>query len=555
MDNRTIARHLRMMANLYEVASTNHPKARQYRNLANNVRTLPFALKDQLDQFQDRAKLPSDQFNSLFALIHFGVKNAFITLPLEVPHSLREILALPSIGPKATREWYQRFGITNLQELKVAIDNGLLFSTAVIPQHLLASLAQEIILLERRMTLVPLFLGQSIGHGWQEHLLKFPGITRVEWTGELRRQKALLESVALLVEISVILWEVTQQELLREGFTTSSSANDNGTMIEYSLTMAADDRQLPIRLYLTQQQDFYPAWVITSGDEDHRIYLGTDEVKSDGVHSEEEVYQAKSVAFIVPELREQGSLHKDPHSLVTYAALQGDLHMHTTYSDGANSIEDMVRGCIARGYQYMAITDHSKSAKIAHGLTVDRLTRQHDVILGLREKYPEITILHGTEVDIMTDATLDFNDEILGSLDLVVASIHTSFYLSKKEQTTRIVAAITSPHVDIIGHPTGRMLGRRDAYALDFEAIFAAATTHRVALELNSNPSRLDLDPLILRLAQEAGCLFSIDSDAHSSADLERIPAFGIGQARRGWLTPDRVINTWNWEKFSAWLQ
>ena len=566
LDNRTIARHLRMMANLYEVAN-NHSLARVYRELAKDVRTLPYALKDHLDQFQDRTKLPNNQFQSLFALIHFGVKHAFQELPVEVPSSLREILALPGVGSAITKSFYEQWGVTNLSELKHALQSGRLQPSKCCSQRMLSMLEIEIPKLERRMRLVPIALGQAVAHGWLEHLRKLPGVTRVEWTGALRRQQALMESVDLLVETSIDSFSNLEQELTKEGFIeqpTLVAGPKAGTIREYHQSMEADDRKIPICLYITHPDKFYPNWVITSGDHVHNAYLGANDEHfmrklqnkyPDGVLDEEAVYQLQAVPFIIPTLREKGSIDIDPLSLVSYKTLQGDLHMHTTYSDGANSIEDMVRGCIARGYQYMAITDHSVAAKVANGLSAERLKRQHEAILKMREKYPEITILHGSEVDIMPDATLDFNDDILGSLDLVVASIHTSFYLSKKEQTTRIVAAIASPHVDIIGHPTGRMLGRRDGYELDFEAIFAAATTHRVALELNSNPSRLDLDPLILRLALEAGCLFSIDSDAHSSADLERIPAFGIGQALRGWLTPDHVINTWNWEKFSAWLQ
>ena len=565
LDNRTIARHLRMMANLYEVAN-DHPMARVYRDLASDVRTLPYALKDQLDQYQDRAKLPDDPFQSLFALIHLGVKKAFQTLPANVPSSLREVLALPGVGPDLTRTFYTKWSITNLSELKNAMENGTLQPSKGFTKRLFGMLEQEIPKLERRMRLVPIAHGQSVAHGCQEHLLKIPGILRVEWTGELRRQKALMESVELMVEASVNSWDETIQELLKEGFQadlTSSTGKKSECFQGFSLMMDADDRSIPIRIYLANAKHFYPAWVYTSGDQSHATYIGadhTDWIKElshrypRDIPDEEAVYQAKGVHFIIPTLREQDSLHQDSFSLVSYTALQGDLHMHTTYSDGANSIEEMVRGCMARGYQYMAITDHSQAAKVANGLSVERLKRQHEEIEKIREKYPEISVFHGTEVDIMPDPTLDFDDDILSSLDLVVASIHTSFYLSKKEQTARILAAIASPHVDIIGHPTGRMLGRRDGYTLDFEQIFAAATANRVALELNCNPSRLDLDPEILRLALAAGCLFSIDSDAHSFHDLERIPAFGIGQAQQGWLPPDRVINTWSFEMLSAWL-
>ena len=565
MDNRTIARHLRMMANLFEVANQ-HILARVYREIASDVRSLPYALKDQLDQYQDRSKLPEDQYRSLFALIHFGVKNAFQSLSVDVPTSLREVLALPGVGPDVTRAFYENWDITNLSDLKRALESGVLHPAKGISRRMLDLLQQEIPKLERRMRLIPIALGQSVAHGWQEHLLKIPGIQRVEWTGELRRQKALMENVELIVEAEMNTWHETLQELLKEGFVAENShgAEARTELVqEYRLMMEADDKKIPIRLYFAENKNFYPAWVVTSGDQAHETYIGAKNADFTaelslrypaGAPDEEAVYQTKAVHFVIPTLREEGSVHKDPYSLVSYAALQGDLHMHTTYSDGANKIEDMVRGCIARGYQYMAITDHSQAAKIANGLSEERLKRQHEEILRIREKYPEITILHGTEVDIMPDATLDFNDEVLSSLDLVVASIHTSFYLSKEDQTARILAAIASPHVDIIGHPTGRMLGRRDSYALDFHQIFAAATTHRVALELNSNPSRLDLDPEILRLALSAGCLFSIDSDAHSFHDLERIPAYGISQAQRGWLPTDHVINTWSWEMLNSWL-
>lgn len=568
MDNRAISRHLRMMANLYDIEKDQHPLSARYRKLAEEVRTLPYALKDQLDQYQDREKLPFDQYQSLFQLIHHGVVSAFTALPIAVPHTLRQILALPGIGPNITRILYRRLGITNLEELKKALHAGRLDQVPEIPEHILHTLGEKIRKLERRLTLVPLEMGQNIAYGWQEHLLKFPGIMRVEFTGALRRQHTLFVAVELLAEAEPGQFLQTMEELQREGFTQHPLTNLEGykdTLIKFQLTMTADDRQVPVSLYLTVPNCFSVVSVFMSGDDSHCDYLGyhrlDDFLQSQATtpdtvpRTEAGVYLTLGKPYILPELREQGSIENDPQSLIKYPDLQGDMHMHTTYSDGAHSVEDMVRGCIARGYQYMTITDHSQSLHVANGLSVKRLQEQHEEILRMREKYPEIVILHGTEVDILTNATLDFADDILGSLDLVVASIHNDMYLSEEQQTARILAAIESPFVHIIGHPTGRMIGRRDSFPLDYEKIFAIAAKQRVALELNSNPQRLDLDPELLRLALEAGCLFSIDSDAHSLNDLERVSKFGITQARRGWLTPDRVINSWSWEALSEWLR
>ncbi len=560
MDNRAIARHLRMMANLYEVADARHPLAQQYRALSNEIRTLPYALKDQLDSFHVHAKLPQELFNSLHKLIHSGAKIAFLGLPTGVPPTLRAVFALPEINPNVVRKWYSEYGITSLADLKAALQSGRLSDAHGLPSRVWNTLLMEVEKLERQISLVPLAIGQPFGRGWQEHLLTYPGVMRVEFTGELRRQLPLTTSVELLVAVTDRSRESVMQELLREGFTQRNARLD-ATMVELRMQSEVDDRVIPVCLYVTTVEDFYPCWVMTSGDEEHRNYLGVTDtdawiasLRQARPTTEVDVYKASSRAYIEPELRERGSLRKDSRRFVTYAALQGDLHMHTTYSDGAGSLEEMVRGCIARGYQYMAITDHSKSEIVANGLSEDRLARQHEEVLRLREKYPEIVILHGTEVDIMPDATLDFHDDTLADLDLVVASIHTSLFIAKKEQTARILAAIESPHVDIVAHPTGRMLGRRDSYALDWDAIFAAAAAHHIALELNSNPNRLDLDPKVLRLALDAGCLFAIGSDAHSVNDLERIYLFGVTQARRAWLPTERVINAWNWETLSDWL-
>jgi DNA polymerase (family 10) len=234
--------------------------------------------------------------------------------------------------------------------------------------------------------------------------------------------------------------------------------------------------------------------------------------------------------------------------------IRGDLHMHSTWSDGACSIEEMVAVARARGYEYVALTDHSGGIGVAHGLSPERLEEQHDELERVRASFPDIHIFWGTELEIKRDGSLDFPDEILNRLDWVVASVHSGFNQSEEEMTARIIRAIENPHVDAIGHPTGRLIGKRAPYAVDLEAVFRAAARTRTALEINSFPERLDLVDRHARRARDLGVMLTINTDAHAPVNFENI-RYGVAMARRGWIEAGNVLNTFSLEKLKAWIR
>ncbi|HYN88858.1 MAG TPA: PHP domain-containing protein, partial [Ardenticatenaceae bacterium] len=264
--------------------------------------------------------------------------------------------------------------------------------------------------------------------------------------------------------------------------------------------------------------------------------------------TEEGVYEALGMEWIPPELREgRGEIDAAREyslpDLVTRAALRGDLHMHSTWSDGKATIAEMAAAARSLGYEYIVISDHSHSLSIAGGLDVERLGQQRIEILNVNSKYSDFRVLQGAEVEIKNDAALDFPDDVLEMLDVVIASLHSGLRRDRDEVTRRALAAIHNPHVDILAHPTGRLLGRREGADLDIDAVLRAAAETGTILEVNSQIDRLDLDPVHVQAALELGCLISIDSDAHSAEGLDVIE-YGVWQARRGWATADDVINT-----------
>jgi DNA polymerase (family X) len=271
--------------------------------------------------------------------------------------------------------------------------------------------------------------------------------------------------------------------------------------------------------------------------------------------TEEEIYSKLNLDYIPPEMRENlgeidlAATHKLPE-LVTVEDIQGDVHMHTVETDGRNTIEEMAEAAGKRGYKYMAITDHSKNLAFANGLDDARALEHIRRIHTVNEQIPGIKIFAGIEVDILTDGDLDLSDEVLAQMDVVVASVHSQFNQDRAMMTERLLKAIENPHVSILGHPTGRLLLRRDAYAFDMDAILKSAARHKVAMELNSYPDRLDLNDVHLRQAKQTGVKIVINTDSHHTSHLEKI-RFGVLQARRAWLTKEDILNTLPAERFA----
>ena len=274
-------------------------------------------------------------------------------------------------------------------------------------------------------------------------------------------------------------------------------------------------------------------------------------------NSEEEFYAHFDLPFIPPELREDGSEvdhYNEGYGLIRLSDIKGDLHMHTTWSDGAHSLEEMAEACRKKGYQYMAVTDHSQYLKVANGLTVERLKRQREEINRLNASYTDFTILAGIEMDILPDGSLDYDDDILEEMDLVIASIHSSFSQPKEKIMERLKTALYHANVNIIAHPTGRLIGRRDGYEVDMDMLIELAKETNTVLELNANPNRLDLSAANIRKAADAGVKVAINTDAHRIETLNHME-IGVSTAKKGWIKKSSVINTWNKDELVSFLR
>lgn len=275
--------------------------------------------------------------------------------------------------------------------------------------------------------------------------------------------------------------------------------------------------------------------------------------------TEEEVYAAVGLPWIPPELREdagevEAALKGALPRLVELGDIRGDLHAHTNASDGHHGIEALVEGAEARGYEYVVVSDHSRSATVAGGLSPDELLTHVDKIRAIQKKYPGITILAGSECDILPDGSMDYPDEVLAQLDVVLAAVHSRFKQSRPEMTRRICLALAHPHVNILAHPTGRLIGEREPYDVDLEQVLQAARRHGKAVEINSFPQRLDLNDVHARRAAELGVLLAINTDTHVLDHLENME-LGVATARRAWVEPAQVVNTWPVEKLVSWAR
>lgn len=563
MNNRTIARYLRLLASLLEVQKEHHPLSATYRKAADQIRALRNDLAD-TPEVQPLG-ISRTVWSVVQQLMEHSLDAAFEAASISVPKTLCEILKLPGIGAHTTYTLYHSYHIQSLEQLQEAL---IKHQKLPLSDAIRATLPKEIIALQERERRVPLRLAESATKAIMNELAILYGVTDYSRSGSVRRRDPLSDHVLVLASVKQEDSEHVQHALLTKNYAITSVDDWVQDPIRillmpfrvYFRTVEQEDHIVPVNVMLITPQKWAIANVYLSGDQLHNEALQLlieNRTQSDDrkpPQTEHEVYASAGLPYIIPLLRDGLSMTKDPQTLVDHSAIKGDLHMHTTYSDGHDALEDMVKACIARGYSYLTISDHSQGLTVANGLSYDRLLKQHEEILCMREKYPQIMIFHGSEVDITANARLDFPDSVLEQLDFVVASIHTAMRQSKAELTARALYAIQSPYVHILAHPTGRMLGRRDSFALDFDRVFSAAREHNVAIECNSNPERLDLDPLLLRRAMEAGCLFSIDSDAHAVENLMRIEQYGIDMAKKGWLTTDRVINTWPLERLTAWM-
>ncbi len=500
-------------------------------------------------------------------LLSTGKLNFFEKLKTEVPVTLAEVLAVQDVGPKKASLFWKQLNITTVAELEKAARGGKLRDLPGLGEKSEAKIILGIEAKKRSSGRVPLGVAWPVAQELVKFLRALPGVRVAESAGSLRRMKATIGDLDFLVAsdqaepvMAAFVTHPLVARVLGHGPTKSSVELTNG--------LQADLRVLPPDRFGTLLQYF-------TGSKDHNVKLrelALDKGLSLSEHAftrkngqeilcanETEVYKVLGLPYIPPEMREdrgelQAAARNGLPRLIDVKDLQSDLHAHTTWSDGKLSVREMTLAARTRGLKCLAITDHSQSLGVANGLTIDRLRAQRrEIDAAQADLGAGFSLLQGAEVEIRADGQLDYDDAILEDLDIVVASLHTSLRQERDKITARLLKAIESRHVDIIGHPTGRLLPDREGADLDMDAVLRAAADSGVALEINANPERLDLDDVYARRALELGCLLAINTDAHHSDHFD-LAHFGVGTARRAWATADNIINTWPTEKLLHWL-
>lgn len=580
MENLEISRVLSQLADLLEVQGANPFRIRAYRNAARFVDSLATPLRKMVAEDVDLTELPSigkDMASHIRELIQTGELEALDELTRKIPRSLIDVMELPGVGPKKAKKLWQDLGIETIDELEKAAAAGEVAELSGFGQKSQQKILTGIEQFRQHRSRVKLSEADQLISPLIEYLESCEALEKIEVAGSYRRRVETVGDIDLLaiaVEEQPVMDHFTAYRQIER---VEMSGSTRGRIALRS-GLEVDLRVLPSRSYGA-------AMVYFTGSKEHNIRLRKralernlrlseygvfegakdeqgNETEDDDPWAgtmiaggdEEEVYGAVGLPFIAPELREdRGEIEAAAEAtlpeLVELGDIRGDLQMHSTWSDGKNSIEEMLEACAAKGYEYFALTDHSKALAMTGGLDAARLREQWKEIEEVQERHPEIRLLKSQEVDILADGQLDLEDEMLELLDLVVVSVHSRFDLSAVEQTQRIVKALEHPEVDILAHPTGRIINRRPPYELDLDEVLRCAKEHGVAVELNAHPDRLDLKDTHLILARELGLKVVISTDAHRISHLD-LMRYGIDQARRAWLTVDDVLNTLPLDEF-----
>lgn len=558
VQNAEIAAMFDQAAELLEIKGDNPFRIRAYRRAARTIETLPTSAAAMLASGEELSELPGvgeDLAGKIAEIIKKGKFTLLEQLKRETPGGLAKLLEIPGMGPKRVKLLFDELGVRSLDDLRRAAKAGRLqelrgFGTKM-EQSILDALAKPKTATGR----FKLPVVEAEAKALLDWLARGKLCKRLVAAGSFRRRQETVGDLDILATAEagaavgdrLAAYENTAQ-VLAHGRTRATVILRSGLQVD--LRVVADESYGAALMYFTGSKAHNIAlrnranargWKLN----EYGLFDGDRRIAG---ASEQEIYKKLRLAFVPPELREdRGEValaeNKALPRLVSLSEICGDLHVHSNWTDGVASIEEMAEAAQARGYHYVALTDHSRRVTVAHGLTPERLVRQIGEIDDLNAKLRGFTILKGVEVDILADGGLDLPDKILERLDIVVASVHYKFNLPRDAQTERVIRAMENPHVSIIGHPTGRLIGERDAYDIDMERLLRAARARGCAMEINAAPDRLDLNDVHAHIAKSIGVKVAISTDAHSVFGLDCM-RFGVDQARRGWLERDDVINT-----------
>jgi DNA polymerase (family 10) len=558
MQSPDVARILDEMGTLLEIRGENPFRCRAYHTAAHALRGLDRDLSEMVAD-GSLAKVPGigeTLVDKITRLVTTGRLEAYEELKKETPAGLPSLMRIPGLGPKKVQELYKQFGIASIDALKKAAESGQLSKLKGYGEKTVAKIVEGIAFVESTGERILQISARGLAEPLLRALRAIKGVERAEIAGSLRRRADTIGDLDLV-------FAGAHPQPVLEAF---SKLTDAETIL------ASGPTKLSVRLKGGVQCDvrgvsraqFAFALNYFTGSKDHNIALRRraqqrgfklSEYALEGAagaiacDDEAELYKALELDFVPPELRqasgeiEAAENHTLPE-LIEATDLTGTFHCHSDWSDGGNSLEEMVEAAIAAGLTYFGFADHSRSAGYAGGLTIERVRQQWDALDTLGRKYgKKIRIFKGIESDISPDGSLDYPDEILAGFDYVVGSIHSGFQMTRDEMTARLCRALANPYLTMLGHPTGRLLLTRAAYPLDLDAVIEAAARHGKLIEINANPHRLDLDSDHCRRAKQRGVLLVINPDAHATGELGYLD-YGIGVARRGWLGAKDVLNT-----------
>lgn len=570
VQNAFIAEIFNKIADLLAIEGANQFKVRAYRNAAWTINGLTESLADMVKQGKDLTEL-SGIGDELAKKIQEIVKTSSLKylkkLEMQIEPSLTDLLHINGLGPKRVNKIYHELNITTVEELKKAAKEHKIQALEGFGKKVEEKILDDLKDKTEEKNRKNLLQADDIAEPLFEYLNKNSAIEQITIAGSYRRHKETIGDLDILVtsekpkEIIDYFVDYDQvKEVISRGTTKST------------IILEAD---FQIDLRVVDKESYGSALLYFTGSKSHNIKLRSmaqdkkykineygmfkDEDKREAGKREKEIYRLLNLEYIEAELREdrgeiQAAQNHTLPKLIKFDDIRGDLHSHTKYSDGKNTILEMAESARKRGYDYLAITEHSKSLAIANGINEDVLAKQINEIEKLNDTINNFLILKGIEVDILEDGSLDIDNSILKKLDLVVGSIHSKFNLSEKKQTERIIKAMDNKYFNILAHPTGRKIGMRKPYSLNIEKIMEAAKERHCFLEINANPIRLDLKDVYAKLAKEVGLKLTISTDAHSINELSYMK-YGIWQARRGWLQKDDVINTKSWKSLKKILQ
>ncbi len=569
MKNQQIASIFNEIAELLEMKGENVFRIRAYRRAAQNLDGLSAdvtALSD--EELSNIPGIGKDLIGKIHEFLEKGTVTKHEELKKEIPPGVLDLLRVPGLGPKKAKQFYDKLKIKSVDELETAIRGGKLAGLPGIQKKTMDNILQGIELIKRGSERRPLGRVLPLAEDIVVRMRRHSPVDRIEVAGSIRRRKDTIKDIDILTTskhpdlVMATFVKLPQvSRVLMQGPTKSSVITEDGIQVD---------------LRVVGEDSFGAALQYFTGSKQHNIRLREMAVRAGlklneygafkepgekkvGGKTEEEMYQALKLPLIPPELREdageiEAALEGRLPDLIALGDIKGDLHVHTKWSDGSHDLDTVVEAAKKKGYSYVAITDHTKGLGVAHGLDEKRLAEEVKLITDANRRSGEFKILAGTEIDIRADGKLDLANEALAKLDIVVASVHSGFRQPEEQITKRILAAIRNPYVTVIAHPTGRLIGERDAYAVDMEAVLREAATYGVAMEVNAYPLRLDLNDLHIKMAKQFGVPLVINTDMHVVNQLDFM-AYGVSIARRGWVEKKDVLNTLEYDQLMKRLK